>query len=36
MLGHLVFNGHIDDGAYTASNGGWLKRLWAALFHIKF
>jgi hypothetical protein len=32
MLGHLVFNGHLDDGHYNSpDNGGLLKRLWHAL-----
>jgi hypothetical protein len=33
MLGHLVYNGHVDDGEYTQASGrGWLMRLWHALF----
>jgi hypothetical protein len=36
MLGHLVYNGHIDDSAYTWTNArGWLTRLWNAFVHLK-
>lgn len=37
MLGHLVYNGHIDDSGYTTpATPGWLTRLWHALIHFKF
>ena len=37
MLGHLVYNGHIDDSAYTwPAPNSWLTRLWNALTRLKF
>jgi hypothetical protein len=37
MLGHLVYNGHTDDSAYTWPNArGWLTRLLSAILHLKF
>jgi hypothetical protein len=37
MLGHLVYNGHIDDSGYTLpSPCNWFTRLWNALTHLKF
>lgn len=37
MLGHLVYNGHIDDSAYTWTDArGWLTRLLSALARLRF